>query len=93
MTSRQKPPLAPMRVPRHLKKKMEKKPPEAQAALYACLRQLRENWRHPGLACNKLGGSDVFHAKASRGDRVTFFWDDGTIVIENHCNHDILKRY
>ena len=85
--------LTPVRVPKPLKKKLDKKPPEMRAAIYACLRQLREDWRHKGLAASKLGGMEIYHAKVSKGNRVTFFWDGPVIVIENHCNHDILKRY
>jgi hypothetical protein len=85
--------LTPLRVPKPLNKKLAKKSPEMQGAINACLRQLREDWRHPGLAASKLGGTEIWHAKVSKGNRVTFFWQDGVIVIENHCHHDILKRY
>jgi hypothetical protein len=61
------------------------------------VRQLRENWRHPGLRTKKLAGrtvegNQVFEARAGAGDRVTFYWDGPRIVLENHCKHDILKR-
>ncbi len=86
--------LTSLRVPKNLRKKLEKKTPEMQAAILACLHQLRVDWRHPGLASSKLGGKgDIYHAKVGRGNRVTFFWDGDVIVIENHCNHDILKAY
>lgn len=85
--------LTPLRIPKPLKKKLEKKPREMQAAIHACLRQLREDWTHPSLACSKLGGTNVYHAKVSRGNRVTFFWEDERIVIENHCHHDMLRAY
>ncbi|MHB1537562.1 MAG: hypothetical protein ACYCUM_04615 [Solirubrobacteraceae bacterium] len=86
--------LTPLRIPRNLKKKLEKKPPEMQAAIVACLRQLQEDWRHPSLQSSKLGGTDgIYHAKVSRGNRITFFWEGDRIVIENHCHHDILKGY
>lgn len=64
-----------------------------QKAILACIIQLQEDWRHPGLHSNKLGGTDIYHARISGGNRVTFFWEGDRIVIENHCNHDILKRY
>jgi hypothetical protein len=85
--------LTPLRVPKNLKKKLEKKPPAMQGAIVACLRQLREDWRHPSLASSKLGGTNIYHAKVSKGNRVTFYWDGDCIVVENHCNHDILKGY
>lgn len=83
----------PVEIPRPLKKKLAKKPPEMQGAILAAIRQLRENWRHPSLASSKLSGTEIYHAKVSKGNRVTFFWDGPVIVIENHCHHDILKRY
>lgn len=84
--------LTPVRVPKNLKKSLSKKPPAMQQAILACITQLRKDWQHPGLASSKLSGTDIYHVKVTRGDRVTFFWEDDKIVIENHCNHDILKR-
>jgi hypothetical protein len=84
--------LTPVRVPKRLKKKLAKKPPEMQKAVIACIVQLREDWTHPGLHSSKLGGTDIYHAKVSGGNRITFFWDEDRIVIENHCHHDILKH-
>lgn len=85
--------LTPVEIPRPLKKSLAKKDAAMQAAILAAIRQLREDWNHPSLASSKLGGTNVYHAKVSRGNRLTFFWEDERIVIENHCNHDILKRY
>jgi hypothetical protein len=82
--------LTPVRVPKPLKKKLAKKPPAMQEAVLACITQLREDWRHPGLRSSKLGGTNVFHARISGGNRITFFWEDDCIVIESHCNHAIL---
>jgi hypothetical protein len=60
---------------------------------------LREDWRQPGLKAKKLegrraaNGADVFEARVTKGDRVTFYWDGPRIVIENHCTHDeVLRR-
>jgi hypothetical protein len=69
-----------------------------QAAIAACIRQLRVGWQYPGLRASKPGGASVdgdpvFEARASRGDRVTFYWDGDTMVVHHHCSHDILKRY
>jgi hypothetical protein len=87
------PSLTPLRIPKPLKKKLAKKDRKMQAAILACLRQLREDWQHPGLESSKLGGTNIYHAKVGRGGRVTFFWEGERIVVENHCHHDILKRY
>jgi hypothetical protein len=85
--------LTPVEVPKPLKKKLDKKPPAMQAAIITAIKQLREDWRHPSLASSKLGGAEIYHAKVSKGNRLTFFWEDDRIVLENHCHHDILKRY
>ena len=66
--------LTPVEVPKPLKTRLAKKPPEMQAAILAAIRQLREDWRHPSLGSRKLGGTEIYHAKVSKGNRVTFFW-------------------
>jgi hypothetical protein len=38
------------------------------------------------------GTRDVLEAYVDDANRVTFFWEDGCIVLENHCNHAILNR-
>lgn len=64
----------------------------------ACFTQLRTDWRSRGLRTKKMegrkapNGETIYEARVTRGDRVTFFFDDGRIVIENHCHHDILRR-
>lgn len=90
-------PLTPLRVPKPLRKKLAKKSPQAQGAILGCFRQLRIDWRYPGLRASKLGGrvvngEPVFEPRVTGGDRVTFYWDGPRIVIENHCKHDILER-
>jgi hypothetical protein len=90
--------LTPLVVPKSLRKSFEKKDVVMQGALSACFRQLRIDPHHPSLRTKRLQGrtvegKPVFEARATRGDRVTFFWDGPRIVIENHCTHDILKRY
>lgn len=90
-------PLTPLRVPKPLRKKLGKKSQQAQGAILGCLRQLRVDWRHVGLRAKKLDGrlvdgNPVFEARATGGDRVTFYWDGPVIVVENHCHHDMLKR-
>lgn len=84
--------LTPVRVPKSVRKRLAKKPLKMQKAVLACIVQLREDWTHPGLRSSKLGGTDLYHARIDGGNRVTFFWEDDKIVIENHCNHDILKK-
>jgi hypothetical protein len=85
--------MTPVEISKPLKKRLAKKPPEMQAAILAAISQLREDWRHPGLGCSKLSGTNIYHAKVGRGNRLTFFWEDDRIVLENHCHHDILRGY
>jgi hypothetical protein len=89
--------LTPLRLPRPLRKKLAKKTPQAQGAIVGCIRQLRIDWRYPGLKAKKLAGrtvdgNQVFEARATAGDRVTFYWDGPRIVVENHCKHDDALR-
>ena len=58
--------------------------------------QPRTETSHSGIAVKLTPVSgdatavDFFEARATRGDRVTFYWDGDTIVVENHCKHSIL---
>ncbi len=87
----------PIRTPKRLWKTFEKKDVQSQAAILGCVRQLREDWRDNGLHAKKMegrfvDGNPVFEARVTRSDRVTFYWDDDTIVLENHCHHDEALR-
>jgi mRNA interferase RelE/StbE len=82
-----------MRLPVPLRDALHAKPPVMQGAIVKCLRRLRENPRHPSLHTKKMQGvPGVFESRAGRGDRVTWEWHGGVIVVRNHCNHDILKN-
>lgn len=71
----------------------KRKPPEMQAIIRAAVTQLRADWRHPGLHTHRVQGArGVFEARLDGGNRLTFHWDGDTIVLRNHCNHDILNR-
>lgn len=62
------------------------------SAITRCVEKLVENPRHPGLRTSKMGGTDdVWEARASRGDRVTFRFGPGRIILLNHCNHDLVR--
>lgn len=81
--------MPPVRIPTTLKEKLRLKPLESQGALLKCFNQLAENPRYPGLRTSKIQGTQgVFEARASRSDRVSWEWDQGVIVILNHCKHD-----
>lgn len=92
MSSRQ---LTPVVFPLPLKKALRKKPLEVQAKLLQCFTWMRENPNHPGLhihAVRSRGKDNILEARIDKKNRVTFYWDKGAIVIENHCSHDILRN-
>lgn len=76
-----------------LQKSFDKKTPQMQAAIAACVKQLREDPHHPGLRTHKMGGTaGVFEARIDGTNRLTFYWDADVIVVENHCNHSIVSK-
>ena len=59
------------------------------------VKRLGDNPRHPSLQTHLVRGTKnpkVFEAYVDMKNRVTWHWDEGTIVLRNHCNHEILKR-
>jgi hypothetical protein len=64
-----------------------------QGAVLECITRLSENTRHPSLRTHPIQGlAGVFEAYVDRSNRVTFHYDSGSIVLRNHCSHDILDR-
>ena len=91
-TTRAKP-LPPLRIPTPFKRKLAKKPVELQGAILECVQKLGENPRSPGLRTSRVRGHQTaWEARVDRGNRVTWEWDDGTIVLRAHCNHEIVRR-
>jgi len=85
--------MTPLRVPKPLKKSLRKKPPAMQAAIAACIVQLRADHRHPGLHTHKVRGTKgVWECYVDQKNRLTFFWDGPMIVLENHCPHKVVER-
>ncbi len=82
-----------VRFPEPLREKLRGKETAEQGALLRCFDQLAADPRHPGLRTSKLQGAPgVFEARAGRASRVTWEWDEGVIVILNHCRHDDVYR-
>ncbi len=78
-------------IPPKFKKILRKKPPAMQDAVFECIRRLAENPRHPGLRTHRVQGAPgVFEAYVDGANRLTFHYEDGTIVLRNNCNHAIL---
>ena len=64
-----------------------------EAAIAECIRRLAEDRRHPGLRVHRVEGAEgVWEAYVDDKNRLAFHIQDDTIVLRNHCNHDILKR-
>ena len=82
-----------LEIPDSFRDRLRDKPAKLQAAVLECVSRLGENPRHPGLRTHKVQGHPgVLEAYVDRANRVTFHWNEGTIVLRNHCNHDILTR-
>lgn len=85
--------LTPVEFSPRFRRAYKKKPREMQVIIRDAVTQLRRDWRHPGLRTHRvLGTPGVFEARLDRGNRLTFHWEAGTIMLRNHCNHDILGR-
>lgn len=81
------------RATKKFRKVLNKKTKELRGAILACIKQLGENPHHPGLHTHKVKGTkDVWEAYADQANRITFHWDNGTIVLRNNCNHSIIDR-
>lgn len=84
-----------IRLAASFKKRFQGKEPDLQAAILECVQRLGENPRHPSLQTHPVRGTKkpkVFEAYVDMKNRVTWHWEDGIIVLRNHCNHEILKR-
>ncbi len=65
-----------------------------QGAVCETIGLLGENPRHPGLRVHKVRGisEDVWEAYVDRKNRLTFHYEDGVIVLRNHCSHEIIDH-
>lgn len=85
--------LTPVSIDKAFKKRLAKKPAHLQASIMSTIAQLRKDWRHPGLRAHEMGGHPgVFEARIDGGNRLSFHWENDTIVLRNHCNHDMLRK-
>jgi mRNA-degrading endonuclease YafQ of YafQ-DinJ toxin-antitoxin module len=85
-------PLAPQRVTKRFQRAFKKKPPNQQARISKCLRQLREGGPpyHPGLHTHKVQGHPTaWEAYVDGANRVTFERDGEWVVLRNNCKHDM----
>jgi hypothetical protein len=93
MTTEPKKKLTPVVWPKSLKKSLAKKPHEMQAKILKCVTQLRIDPHHNSLHVHRVNHRPgILEARIDRANRLTFYWDGDTVVVENHCNHEILDR-
>ena len=86
-------PLTPVATEPTWRRRFAKKSIVMQGAILECVTRLREDPSHPSLHVKKMQGHrDVYEARVDKGNRITFHWEQGTIVLRNHCNHDVLRR-
>lgn len=84
--------LTPVEPSKSFRKTYRKKSPEMRKAIDNAVRQLRKDWRHPGLRAGRVQNTKgVYEARLDGGNRLTFHWERETIRLRKHCNHDILK--
>ena len=75
------------------KRRLKRKDADLVAAIVECVHRLGDDPRHPGLQTHRVRGTKgVWEAYVDRANRVTFHYEGGTIVMRNHCNHDIIRR-
>ncbi len=75
------------------KRRLRKKPASFQKAIAECIERLVDNPRHPGLQVHPMQGHPgVWEAYVDKGNRITFHREGETLVLRNHCNHDMLRR-
>jgi mRNA-degrading endonuclease RelE of RelBE toxin-antitoxin system len=56
------------------------------------LRMLFEDFRHPSLRLKKMGGTDKFEIRISKGYRLTLRLDKGVVELRRVGIHDILRH-
>lgn len=82
-----------VRIDKSFRKRLAKKPPKMQAAIYECIERLVDDPSYPGLRTHPVqSSSGVFSSRVDRGNRLTWSRDDDVIVLLNHCNHDEVYR-
>jgi hypothetical protein len=64
-----------------------------QVRIMETVTQLRKDPTHPSLHVHKVTHSaGILEARIDKKNRLTFYWDGPKIVVQNHCNHDILDK-
>ena len=66
-------------------------PSEIRERVDKQLRLLFEDFRHPSLRLKKLGGTDKFEIRISKGYRLTLRLGKGVVELRRVGTHDILR--
>ena len=66
-------------------------PSEIRERVDKQLRLLFEDFRHPSLRLKKLGGTDKFEIRISKGYTLTLRLDKGVVELRRVGAHDILR--
>ncbi len=75
----------------NFRRQFQRKSPELQAHVVRTVQRLEDNWQHPGLRTRRVQGrKGVYEARIDRRYRITFYWEGGTMWLENNCKHDIV---
>jgi mRNA-degrading endonuclease RelE of RelBE toxin-antitoxin system len=65
--------------------------PEIRERVDKRLHLLFEDFRHPSLRLKKLGGTDKFEIRISKGYRLTLRLEKGVVELRRVGTHDILR--
>lgn len=85
--------LTPVEVTPRFRRAYRKKTVTMRDAVDDAVLKLRTDPTNVGLQAKKIQGQPgVFESRIDRSNRLTWHWEDDTIVLRNHCNHDILNR-
>jgi hypothetical protein len=85
--------VPPVQVPPSFRRVAKKKERRLRIAIAQCVQLLGDNPNHPGLHTHRVQGAPgVWEAYVDSANRVTFHYDEGTIVMRNNCNHDIVRH-
>jgi len=83
--------LTPVEVTTAFRRAYKKKPQATRDKIDKALSRLRAESSVKGTH-RVWGTKGVYEARLDGANRLTFHWDNDTIVLRQNCNHDILRR-
>jgi mRNA interferase RelE/StbE len=73
-------------------KQFRRKPADQRGAIAKTMKLLADNPHHPSLRSRKTSVPNVFYAKVTEGDRLSYEWNGPKIRLRHNCHHDALLR-